>query len=79
MRRIPCACTGCVKQLSKPWLPSLEKNRQPRYFIETETFKYSSILRGFNKWYITKLNLKKETTKPNEMKIKDALVLQGMT
>ena len=25
------------------------------------------------------LNLKKETTNPNEMKIKDKLVLQGMT
>ena len=25
MRRIPCACSGCVEQLSKPWLPNLEK------------------------------------------------------
>ena len=25
MRSIPCACTGCVEQLSKPWLPNLEK------------------------------------------------------
>ena len=25
------------------------------------------------------MNLKKETTNPNEMKIKDELVLQGMT
>ena len=25
MRRIPCACTGCVEQLSKPWLPKFEK------------------------------------------------------
>ena len=27
----------------------------------------------------SKLNLKKETTNPNDMKIKDELVLQGMT
>ena len=26
MRRIPCACYGCVEQLSKPWLPNLEKH-----------------------------------------------------
>ena len=78
MRQIPCACTGCVVQLSKPWLPSLEKTQQPRYFIEPETYNYSSILRGYNKWYISKLNLKKETTNPDEMKIKDELVLQGM-
>ena len=25
MRRIPCACTGSVEQLSKPWLPNLNK------------------------------------------------------
>ena len=52
MWRIPCACTGCVEQLSKPWLPNLDKTRQPRYVIEPETCKYSSILHGYNKWYI---------------------------
>ena len=56
MRRIPCACTGCVEQLSKPWLPNLEKTQQPRYVIEPETCKYSSILHGYNKWDISKFN-----------------------
>ena len=79
MWRIPCACTGCVEQLSKPWLTKLGKTKQPRYVIEPETCKYSSILRGYNKWYIAKLNLKKETINPDEKKIKDELVLQGMT
>ena len=41
MRHIPCACSGCVEQLSKPWLPNLEKQQQPRYVIEPETCKYS--------------------------------------
>ena len=59
MWRIPCACTGCVEQLSKPWLPNLGKTQQPRYVIKPKTCKYSSILRGYNKWYIAKLNLKK--------------------
>ena len=53
MRRIPCACSGCVEQLSKPWLPNLEKYQQPRYVIEPETCKYSSILHCYNKWYIS--------------------------
>ena len=79
MRRIPCACSGFVEQLSKPWLPNLEKTQQSRYVIKLETCKYSSILQGYNKWYISKLNLKKETTNPNEMKIKDDLFLQDMT
>ena len=46
MRRIPCACYGCVEQLSKPWSPKLGKTQQPRYVIEPETCKYSSILQG---------------------------------
>ena len=27
MRRIPCACSGYVEQLSKPWLPNLGKTQ----------------------------------------------------
>ena len=61
MRRIPCACSVCVEQLAKPWLPKLEKTQQPRYVIEPESCKYSSILRCYNKWFISKLNLKKGT------------------
>ena len=57
----------------------MENPQQPRYVIEPETCKYSSILRDYNKWYIAKLNLKKETINPNEMKIKDELVLHRMT
>ena len=45
MWRISCACTGCVEQLSITWLPNLDKTLQPRYVIEPETCKYSSILR----------------------------------
>ena len=60
MRYICCACTGCVKQLSKPWLPNLDKTLQPYYVIKPETCKYSSTLRGYNKWYMAKLTLKKK-------------------
>ena len=34
MRRIPCACTECVEQLSNYWLPNLDETLQPRYAIE---------------------------------------------
>ena len=59
IQRIPFACTGCVEQLSKPWLPNLGKTQQPRYVIKPETCKYSSILRGYNKCYISKLTKNK--------------------
>ena len=52
MLQIPCACNGCVEQLSNICLPNRDKNLQPRYSVEPETCKYSSILRGYNKWYI---------------------------
>ena len=78
MRHIPCACSECVEKLSKPWLPNLEKTQQPRYVIKPETCKYYSISRSYSKCYIAKLNLKKETTNTNEMKIKDERVLQDM-
>ena len=56
MRHIPCACNGCVENISKPWLPNLDKTLQSRYFIETETCKYSSILRGHKDCYIAKID-----------------------
>ena len=55
MRRIPCACNGYVEQLSNPWLPNSDKTLQPCYAVEPETCKYSSILCGYNKWYIFKI------------------------
>ena len=79
MRHIPCACTGCVEQLSKPWLPHLDKNLQPVYVIEPKTCKYSFILCGYNKWYISKLTLKKEIINPDKIEIKDKLVSHSMT
>ena len=78
MWRIPCACTRCVEQPSKPWLSNLDKILQPRYVIRPETCNYYSILRGYNKWYICQIDLKKETANPDKMDIKDELILNCM-
>ena len=51
---------------------------QPRYAIKLETYKYSSILSGYNKMYMLQIDFKKETTNPDNMKIKDELVLNSM-
>ena len=48
MRRIPCACSGYVEQLSNTWLPNLDKTLQQRYSIKPKTWKYYSILYGYN-------------------------------
>ena len=60
--RIPCDCTGGFEQISNPWLPNLDKTLQPRYAIGKKTCKCSSILRGYNKWYIARKHLKKQQT-----------------
>ena len=78
MRQIPCACTGCAEQLSKPWLPNLDKTLQLHYIIKHKTCEYSFILCVYNKWYISKLTFKKETKNPDEMESKYELDLQGM-
>ena len=78
MKRITCACTGCVEQLSNPWLSDLDRTLQSRYSIEPESCKYSSILHGYIKWYTEKLTLKKSAN-PDEMEIKYELFLNGMT
>ena len=44
MRRIPCACSGCVEQLSKPWLPNLEK---PNNHVMLSNKKHVNTLQGY--------------------------------
>ena len=79
MRHIPCACSRCVEQLSKPWLPNLKNNNNhvmlsnQKHVITLQS--YGAIINGI----FAKLNLNKKTINPNKMKIKDELVLQGMT
>ena len=64
MLRLPCAYNGFVEQLSKLLLPNLGKTQQPRYVIEPETCKYSSILRGYNKLHICQIEFKERNDKP---------------
>ena len=68
MQRISCVCTDFYKQLSKPWLLILDKTLLC-YFIKPKACKYSSILHGYNKWYIAKLILNIKM-KPDKVEIK---------
>ena len=44
MRRIPCACSGCVEKLSKPWLPNLEN---PNNHVMLSNQKHVSTLQSY--------------------------------
>ena len=61
-----------------PGLPNLEKPNNHVILLNQKHVStlqsYGAIINGI----FPKLNLKKETINPNEMKIKDELVLQGM-
>ena len=70
MKSVPCACTGCVEQLFNPWSPNLDKTLQPGYDIEPKICKYSSITRGYNKWYICQIDLKKEKQTQKRWRLK---------
>ena len=67
MQRIPCAYTGCVEQLTNPWLPNLDKNLQPRYAIKPKHVitlpYYVDIINGI----FPILTLFKETTNQEKM------------
>jgi hypothetical protein len=52
LRRIPCACAGCLAQLEKPWQPNVAASEQPRY--KTGNCELAPIFRDdLNAWHIT--------------------------
>ena len=54
MRRIPCACDGCLEQLNKEWQKGIPPEDQERYKT-SEKCKFHSILAGLNDWAIVNL------------------------
>jgi hypothetical protein len=64
VRRIPCACTACLDQLEKPWVPGVEPEKQPMFAssvhcIYWPLFKQAAGEPGLNDWKILKLEKKK--------------------
>jgi hypothetical protein len=68
-----------LTQLSHHWTPNMDKLSQPCYAIEPLLCKYSSILSGYNKWYITELNIHQDSTTKQEVQEMHKGVLMGMT
>ena len=51
--RIPCACTYCVAQLDRYWLPTIPPPSQKRY-SHVEICSYKKIFEHYNAWIIMK-------------------------
>ena len=62
MRRIPCACSGCVEQLYKPWLPNLDKRKNYVMLLNKKHVctiqSYMAIITGILPNLIKKINNK---------------------
>mmetsp|Transcript_39227 Transcript_39227/g.95297 ORF Transcript_39227/g.95297 Transcript_39227/m.95297 type:complete len:477 (-) Transcript_39227:173-1603(-) len=57
LRRIPCACPSCKRQMHLPWCPNVEAKQQPRYAIPRDCemwpiFKSEDGTWGWNDWKI---------------------------
>ena len=51
LRRIPCACTTCLSNLSLPWKDNVEAHLQPR-FEHNDKCKYIKVFGKLNDWLI---------------------------
>lgn len=52
VRRIPCACKGCIDQLNLPWLPNQPFDKQPRYKGGNMNCMYWEVFNGLNDWLL---------------------------
>ena len=51
VRRIPCTCSECLKQLDIAWNTKKDKYEQSRY-KENKKFMYWNVFEGLNNWQI---------------------------
>jgi hypothetical protein len=64
LRRIPCACQGCLLQLSQPWKVGVPPSEQPRYAEGNHKCERWHIFHGLNDWHILPIHKKKQRHQP---------------
>jgi hypothetical protein len=79
VRRIPCACDGCLDQLTLPWDKTLDDPKlQARYSPVGARCKYHQMFGSLNDWKLKKLTRHKEGD-PDELEETFAEVLLGVS
>lgn len=85
LRRIPCACQGCLGQLSQPWKVGIPSSEQPRYAKGNNKCERWHIFHGLNDWHILRIDKTKRKASPALDSIADAefeeaqnVVLEGI-
>jgi hypothetical protein len=74
VRRIPCACKECFKQLSSPWVNGLDASNQPHYKAGNQLCKWWPIFSGLNDWTIVKTNPTKLCDKSEVEELQEMLL-----
>ena len=62
IQRITCACTFCIGQLNKAWIPKIDDKDQP-WYAHVPNCKYNAIFGNFNDWIIIEFVNKTHTKK----------------
>jgi len=62
----PCACSACLAQLEKPWVPGVAPEEQPMFASSTDCFYWPIFKKadgepGWNDWKIVTLEKKKDS------------------
>jgi hypothetical protein len=75
IRRIPCACVSCLKQLSLPWTPGLLANLQPRY-IQNQFCSKWNMFEGTNDWEVVTITLDLKHTEESMVELVSEVVME---
>ena len=76
LRRVPCACNACVRQLQLPWSASVPADEQPRY-AQNRDCQWWKNFHGLNDWVIVSVVPAKDTD-PEEEEEGLIFVLEGV-
>ena len=76
LRRMPCACDGCISQLNSPWEPGVPAKDQKRYKTSNNC-KFREVFVGFNDWMIVDL-MPGQDADEEQIEEMQEVVLQGI-
>ena len=75
IRRVPCCCSGCMKQMKMPWDPKLSAVCQPRYASSVNCQKWP-MFQGSNDWRIAEIMVETEEDDEDVIELPGIIVLE---
>ena len=72
---VPCACSGCLEQLSIHWENNVNIKDQPRYASSSSRCKFWPLFHGLNDWKVVRLL---RTSEDDDKDDEKAMALEGI-